>query len=205
MNLKQFMNHKFLRYIIILAFFYYLPVILILLGIVPFSFRFQMLLIVTALLAVYSAIHGNNLRSLGFRTDTLKISLLWNGALSALFVGILMFLYYKGLIREPSVPSWRFFYFFFIFISSPSQEFLYRSIHFAEMKEAGIKSPIAMIGISAITYCFLHAIYHDLITLIATLFMGIIWGTIYYRKPNFWGVALSHAVVGAIAIAVGLI
>jgi membrane protease YdiL (CAAX protease family) len=35
--------------------------------------------------------------------------------------------------------------------------------------------------------------------------MGIVWGMIYYKHPNFWGVTISHAVLGIVSIATGLI
>lgn len=46
---------------------------------------------------------------------------------------------------------------------------------------------------------------YDVITLLVTLVMGLIWGAIYYQYPNFWGTAFSHAVLGATSIFVGLI
>ena len=73
------------------------------------------------------------------------------------------------------------------------------------MNRAGIKNPPLQVGLSAVTYCFLHIIYQDWITLAVTLFMGIVWGVIYYKRPNFWGVATSHAIVGVVSIATGII
>ena len=185
--------------------FYYLPVILIWLDIIPFSFRFWLLLIMTCVVFLYQVVRKRTLKELGFRRDTLKDSLLWNGIFSFILAAIILILYLAQLIREPTTPQWQWFFVFYIFISSPSQEFLYRSSVFAEMNTRRILNPYTQIAISSVTYSFLHIIYNDIITLLVTLFAGIIWGVIYYKRPNFWGVALSHAVLGVISILVGLI
>ncbi len=103
---------------------------------------------------------------------------------------------------QPTVPSWTLFYIFYVLVSSPSQEFIYRSVIFSEMNRAGIKNPLLQVGLSAVTYCFLHIIYKDWITLAVTFFMGIVWGVIYYRR--LFG-ARDHAIVGVVSIATGII
>jgi len=35
--------------------------------------------------------------------------------------------------------------------------------------------------------------------------MGLIWSIIYHKYPNFWGVTLSHAMLGTAAFALGVI
>ena len=39
----------------------------------------------------------------------------------------------------------------------------------------------------------------------APLAIGLVWGALYRRYPNLWGVILSHAVLGLISILVGVI
>jgi len=159
----------------------------------------------TGVLLAYSLWRGRRLRDLGFRTDNLKGSLAVNGALSALLVAVLLCSYAAGLIREPVPPEWGLFYPFYVFVSGPAQEFIYRSVLFSEMGAAGIRGALPQVLLSAVTYSFLHVIYNDAITLAVTLLMGVVWGLIYRRYPNFWGVALSHATLGAVSIAVGLV
>jgi membrane protease YdiL (CAAX protease family) len=48
-------------------------------------------------------------------------------------------------------------------------------------------------------------IYQKPAMLVATLLMGVVWGCIYYKYPNFWGVTISHALLGAVAITAGMI
>jgi membrane protease YdiL (CAAX protease family) len=199
------MNNRIVRFIIFAFLVFYLPVILIWINIIPFEFRFHILVAMAVIMTIYSFAVKQSLHDLGFRIDTLKASLLWNGGLSAFFVVLMYSLYMAGLIREPTVPSWTLFYLFYVFISSPAQEFIYRSVMFAELERANIKQPFPRIAISAVTFCFLHVIYNDWITLAVALFMGVIWGFIYNKKPIFWGVTISHAILGVVSIATGLI
>lgn len=196
---------KVWQFIIFVLLFYYLPIILVFVDILSFSHRFQILVIMTGIMVIYVAWQQRSIHSLGFRQDTIKQSLFFNCLLSLLFLLIMLGMYYTNSIRTPTAPSSPFFYPFYIFISSPCQEFLYRSAIFSEMEATNIKGAKQQVIISAITYCFLHIIYNDLITLSITFFMGVIWGIIYYKYPNLFGVILSHSVLGAISIAVGLI
>ena len=192
-------------FILLLVFIYYVPPTLLWLGAIPFSYRFYTLVILAGIMIGLAYLRGFSLHDLGFRKDTLKPSLLWNGGLSLVFVAIMYAAYTAGWIRKPTVPDWNLFFVFYVFISSPSQEFLFRSTLFAEMRRVGITRLPWLILISAVTYCFLHVFYRDPLTLGVTLFMGIVWGLIYNKYPNFWGVALSHAVLGVVSILVGII
>lgn len=67
------------------------------------------------------------------------------------------------------------------------------------------KGAVLQIIASAVTYRCLYIFYNDLITLLVTFVAGLLWGWIYHRYPNFWGIAFSHSVLGAVSIMVGLI
>ena len=199
------MSNKVIKFLVFVILAYYLPVILIWIGVIPFEFRFHILVAMAILMGVYAFVSKHSLKDLGIRSDTLKPSLLWNGTLSAIFVVLMYALYAAKLIREPTVPSWTLFYVFYVFISSPAQEFIYRSVMFSEMNRAEIRNPAFQVIISAVTFSFLHVIYNDWITLAVGLFIGVVWGIVYYKQPNFWGVAISHAILGVVSIATGLI
>lgn len=184
---------------------YLLPPVLILSGVIAFARRFEVLAGMTVLMVAYDRLCGVGFRELGFRKDNLKASLLLNACASLALV-LLMFVSFKaGLIRKPTVPDWKLFFAYYVFVSSPSQEFLFRSNLFALMRKGDIKSPPALVVASAATFSFMHVIYRDPLTIAAAFGAGLLWGWIYHRHPNFWGVALSHAVVGAAAILVGLV
>lgn len=184
---------------------YYLPPLLILVGLLPFAWRFQILACMTVVMLAYDRQHGISLKELGIRRDTLKGSLLLNAAASISLVVFIYFTFKAGLIRVPVIPGWKLFFAYYLFISSPSQEFLFRSNFFALICRLGFGGPVLRVIASAVTYSFLHIIYKDPITLLATLAAGLLWGWIYHRYPNFWGVAFSHAVLGTVSILVGLI
>jgi membrane protease YdiL (CAAX protease family) len=188
-----------------LVILYLLPPALILVGVIPFARRFEVLTGMTVLMVVYDDLYDIGFRELGFRTDNLKASLLLN-SLASLSLVLLMFVSFKaGLIREPTLPGWRLFFVYYIFVSSPSQEFLFRGNLFALMSRANIKSPLVQVVASSATFSYMHIIYRDPLTLAVAFGAGLLWGWIYQKHPNFWGVAFSHAIVGAVAILVGVV
>jgi len=184
---------------------YCVPPLLIVFRVIAFKYRFLLLIAIALLLSAYSFFSQIPVRSLGIRLDNLRESMKWNLGLSCVFVGLLLAMRSASLIRAPTIPQWNLFFLFYVLIASPAQEFLFRGFLFAEMERVGIKSERWMVVISAVTYCFLHVIYRDLITLGVTLFMGVVWGLIYYKYRNLWAVTCSHAVLGVVSILVGLI
>lgn len=184
---------------------YCLPAFLLWVKVIPFDFRFQTLVAMTAAMIGYTVIRKFTLKDLGFRVDTLSGSLTWTACLLVVAITALGILYTANLLREPTLLTGSGFYVFYVFVSGPSQEFLCRSTMFAEMKRAEITRPLLQVLISAVIYCFLHIVYGDWLTLSVTLLMGILWGIIYHKYPNFWGVAFSHAILGAVSIKLGLI
>lgn len=202
---KKFSRKQLAAFAVFLCTFFYLPVFLLWTGIIPFRFRFTVTFCAVIGMISYTLVRKLDWTGLGFRRDTLKRSLLWNCGTTFLFLVILFFLQSSGLIVKGTTPFWPVFYIVYILVLSPVQEFFFRSILFAELKLIRPRSPWFIIMLSSLSFCFLHIIYRCPFTMFATLFMGIVWGIIYYRYPNFWGVTFSHAVLGAAAIAVGLI
>lgn len=193
----------FFLFIVLVA--YILPVVLLLLKVIPFSARFIVLLSLSVVLIAVALLRRRSWHELGFRRDTLRSSICVN-LVFAIVVGTgLLLAHAFGAIRPPTINGWSNFYIFYVLISSPSQEFLFRSFVFAEMRRAGLLSAVPQVVISTVLFAFPHSIYRDSTTLLVATAMGIVWGLIYRRFPNWFGVALSHAVLGAISIAVGLI
>jgi uncharacterized protein len=181
------------------------PPLLILFGAVPFGSRFPLLLITSVVVFAYVIWKGDSLSALGLRTDTFKRSLVYNSFVTLLGLMAIAILHWLGLIRAPAIPQWRGFFIFYVLISCPAQEFLFRSAMFAEMGRAGIDDRVWQVAISSFAYCFLHVIYRDAITLVVSLLIGIAWGLGYYASRNFWGVTISHCILGAVSISVGLV
>ena len=194
-----------LRLLSFLILGYILPTMMIALEVIPFSLRFHPLIVVTFGMALYAGWRRYYLVELGFRRDNLLSSLAWNiGVATIVFVVILLAIS-QGLVRRLQFPNWTAFYVFYVFISSPSQEFLFRGVMFVELKAIGLTRLIPQVLVSSLAYCFLHVIYRDGITLVVTAIMGIIWGTVYFKHPNILSISVSHALLGSASIALGLV
>lgn len=183
---------------------YILPVSLFYFNVIPYAARSAILIFFTILMISYAVYKKYSLRDLGLSIKYLKGSLILNGMFSLVTIAGLIIFYELKMIRKPEAPEYDWFFVYYIFISCTCQEFLYRSLVYKELARNGIRGKRFII-ISAINYSLLHVFYHDWITLISTLISGLIWGWIYNKYPNFWGVALSHATLGVISMVVGLI
>lgn len=199
------MKSKHLQFSLLILFFYLLPVILLWTGVIPFNYRFIVLVAMAVIVAFYSMISKYSMKDLGFRKDNLIKAMKVNGILSLIFIGLMLGAFKLDLIREPTVPAWDAFFIFYIFISSPAQEFLYRSVIFKELDKLKINNIYYRVLITALNYSLMHIFYNDLITLFVPFTIGIAWGFIYNKYPNFWAVAFSHAILGVVSIIVGLI
>ena len=95
------------------------------------------------------------------------------------------------------------FYIFYIFISCPIQEFLYRGVFgYFDMNS---KYNYLWIILSSLCYSFVHIIYRDFLTCILTFIIGIIWYIFYRKDKNLCGVILSHIALGIVTIVLGIV
>jgi uncharacterized protein len=154
-------------------------------------------------LAIY-AMRGYSLRELGFRLDSLGTSLTMNIILSATVIAALGVAYSRGFFHARAVPGWTLFLPLYVGLFCPAQEFCCRSIIFSELDRLAICPATAQVLVSAVTYSFIHIIYAKALILSLTFAIGVAWGAIYRIKPNFYGVTLSHALIGGTSIFVGL-
>lgn len=201
---KYNQNH-ILIFVIFLAGTLYTPVTLIWMGVIPFRYRFAVMFCILAIIVAYVWLRKLNWSDLGFRRDTLKKSLMWNFGTSLLFLSLLYWLHDAGLIGKETINFWPLFFILYVLILTPAQEFFFRSILFAEMGNFRKKRHWSIIILSSLSFCFLHIIYQHPVMMLVTFFMGFIWSVIYYKYPNFWGVTLSHAMLGTAAFSLGLI
>ncbi len=182
-----------------------LPVLLLLAGVIPFAYRFHTLVVMMLAVGAGAGAAGFGWSELGLGRRHMLPSLLWNALVSGLLVAVLVVVYASGGVRPAELPEWNLFFVFYVFVSSPCQELLYRGFLFALMDRWGPRSAVAQVLLSAMLYSFLHLFYRDLITLAVTLVMGLVWGAIYRRHRNLWPVMGSHAVLGAVSILTGLV
>lgn len=197
-------RRSILRFLPVSFLLFFLPAALIAAGFIPFTFRLPLLLLSFCLTVLYSVYRGFTLGELGIRADNLGKSLMVNIVLTLLFSALLGLLFYFELIPGPFYPALTVFFPFYLLLSSPMQEFLFRGFVFAEMRAAGVRSAWMLVLFSAFSFSFIHIIYGDWLTLALTFGIGLLWAGIYYWIPNLAGVSLFHGVVGLLAVMAGV-
>jgi len=178
-----------------------LPVLLMLFGFLPFRLRFAVLVALAAIAATLAIFRGYTRASLGLRFAGTPAMALWT-TLPAIVLAAAVAVNLLEDRHELSlaVP----FYLFFVFISAPAQEFLYRSFLFVELESAEYSTFTIML-VSAALYSFMHVIYYDTLTILITFVAGLLWSWLFMTYRSFPLVATSHAAAGALAIALGII
>jgi membrane protease YdiL (CAAX protease family) len=145
-------------------------------------------------------------REIGVRSDNLFSSVAINAVVLIGLAVPLLLAYMLGLIRAPTAPTWTAFYPLYILVFCPAQEFSCRALMFAELNRLrDVPRPVFQILITAMVFASIHVIYRDMLTLLASLMMGLIWGLVFLIRPNLIGVSLSHAALGLMSIMVGVI
>jgi hypothetical protein len=189
----------------LLGFMLHAPVVLIWLKIIPFEYRFHLFFCFLTGLVFYCAFRRYGLHELGFRMDNLRSSLRWNLLFCAVGAIGLYLTYKAGFSRPGNNAYLPYVYSFYIFFLGPVQEVFFRGILFAEMKRARIRDNRWILLISTLSFCCLHLIYRHPPLLVIALISGLTWGIIFTKWPNLWGIALSHSLLGALAIFLGVI
>lgn len=177
--------------------------ILILTGALPFEWRMNVLVFVGLGFILWSRLLGLSLAELGIRRDTLRQGILLQAPLSAFFLAVVALAPLLGLGNRYVPPNPEFFL-FYVLISSPCQEFVYRSFLLALARRIQLR-PLMEVLLLIIPYAWVHIIYRDAITLAFTLIIGLAWSITYRRAPNLLAVSLSHALLGVVTIVLGLI
>jgi len=192
-----------LLFVLVCAFF--VPSTLIWVEIIPFEYRFYAFFCVLTGFSLYCLRRRYSLHELGFRADNLRSSLTWNLLFCALGAVGLYATHTAGILRPSSPTYLPSMYILYIVFLSPIQEVVFRGILFAEMKRIGLADHRWMILISTFSFCFLHIIYNHPPLLIITFASGLAWGIIFAKRPNIWGISLSHSLLGTLAMFLGVI
>jgi uncharacterized protein len=184
---------------------FYVPAILIWTQILPFEYRFHSFFFVLVCFLFYCSRRRYSFHELGFRTDNLGTSLRWN-LLFCILGGAGLCLTHKiGYLHSTNATSLPHVYAVYIFFLGPVQEVIFRGILFAEMQRLRTINRKWILLISTLSFCFLHIIYRYPPLLIITFISGLAWGIIYMKWRNIWGIALSHSVLGALAMFLGVV
>ncbi len=188
---------------ILLLLFYLAMPILILLDVISFKYKFVVMVIFAIVSYVLLRLVGVKNQQLGISTNDLWLSIKTVLPITIVFAILALIFYVLGWSRFEPTETFVF-YLFYVFISSPVQEFLYRGMttYFGQVFDLPIW---VVIIVASLLYSFVHIIYKDYALVISTFFLGLIWHYLYLKTNNLAGVAFSHAVVGALTIFLGLI
>jgi hypothetical protein len=200
----QKQNQEFKEIIAFLVFFYAAPILLLAYNVIPREANHVILVGMSLIMVAYSISKPIASRELGLRRDNLKQALIWQGALTAVFVAALIIVSRFRVIEPKYYGESALFYLYYIFLSAPLQEFVFRSLMFRELN-IYFKKDWAKVLIAAVIFSLGHYAYRDISVLLLTLVAGLFWGWIYLKKPNFWAVAVSHAIVGAVTVFLGYV
>lgn len=184
--------------------FYIIPILMLSFGYIPFESRHMVLFTMSLVLVAYAVSKRISARKLGFRVDNLKKALFVNLFSSVALVLIMFILWKFGILEVVNYEGSFTFLAFYILISVPLQEFIFRSLMIYEIK-LFTDNKYTLIGISSIMYSLAHVMYHSWQVIFVTLFVGIVWGLSYLKWSNFWGVALAHAIIGSVAVFIGIV
>lgn len=183
----------------------YIPVCMVWAGIIPFAYRFYVLAAVLLSLLLLSMMRGYRWNELGMTWTNGWASVRWNLLFCASGTVGLLVLHGQGITMPRGYEYSLTCFLFYIFFLSPIQEFIFRGVLFAEMRRCQITHPVWMLLISTATFCFLHVIYNHPPLLLITFFSGLVWGAMYLRWPSLWGIAISHSVLGSLAMLLGVL
>ena len=175
----------------------------ILAGVIDFNYKFHALTIGAIIVYIFCRLMGFTHKDLGITLAGARKSIMYvlpvTGVLAV--AGVVVWL--AGFSRITPNENW-YFFIFYIFISSPFQEFLYRGALEALMEREKYKYAAKLI-VSSLLYSFVHVIYRDWLTLALTFAIGLIWYYCYEKKKSLVGVSVSHAVLGIVTIVAGII
>lgn len=198
------MTHKSNRLILLLIFTFYIVIpFLLLINPLFFKNKFIILTIGGILIYIILRLLGFNNSSLGIKSaksiqSIRDISIV---TFILIIIGIILFNFRISRFQPSETLS---FYLFYIFISSPIQEFLYRGALTSILQQINFRKS-SIILISSILYSLVHLGYKDLITCILTFLIGLLWHQKYLKTKNLTGVTISHAILGVITIFIGII
>ena len=175
----------------------------ILFGLINFDYKFYALTIGAVVVYAVFRLAGQTNESMGLTLKNWRSSLftILPFTFGLLILGL--YLLISGQSRFTPNEHWSFFI-FYVFISSPVQEFLYRGALSAYLEKSKLSEPLKMVTTS-ILYSFVHIIYKDALTLLLTFFIGLVWYKCYHKDKTLVGVSVSHAILGVVTIIAGVI
>jgi hypothetical protein len=178
------------------------PGVAIRLGLLPFAMRFEVMILVSAIIIGLCVYAGYSAAELGLRAPHLARHWLGCG-LVTLVVAAAIHAQAGFVPADRPQPDWMTFAPFYILVSSPCQELVCRAVPKIITDRLAI-SNAAYVFFSAGVFSLMHLAYDDPLLLAGAFVVGLAWAGAYLATRNIWPVAASHAVVGSFAFWLGL-
>lgn len=179
-----------------------LPV-LICIGIIPWNIKFVALVVGAVMMYIVMRILGHTHSDIGITRQRTIYSLKTVLPITiVLIIAAGLFL----LLEKPrfSPTEGIGFYVFYILISCPAQELLFRGILSRMLQELRLHQALEL-GVAAALFGYVHIIYGDMLTVVVMGIVGLFWYRAYQRSSNLIGVTIGHIVLGVMTIALGII
>ena len=177
--------------------------ILICIGVIPWNMKFAALIVGVVAMYIVMRILGHTHSDIGITRQRTIYSLKTVLPITiALLIATGLFL----LLEKPrfSPTEGIGFYVFYILISCPAQELLFRGILSRILQELRLHQALEL-GLAASLFGYVHIIYGDMLTVVVMSIVGLFWYQAYQRSSNIIGVTISHVVLGVMTIALGII
>lgn len=177
--------------------------ILICIGIIPWNMKFTALVVGAVAMYIVMRILGHTHSDIGITRQHTIYSLKTVLPITiVLLIAAGLFL----LLEKPrfSPTEGIGFYVFYILISCPAQELLFRGILSRMLQELRLHQALEL-GVAAALFGYVHIIYGDMLTVVVMGIVGLFWHRAYQHSSNLIGVTISHVVLGVMTIALGII
>jgi membrane protease YdiL (CAAX protease family) len=203
MERTQSTRHLAVFYAVMLAVIYLGVPLLIFFGLIPWDMKFVAL--TAGAIVVYFAmrISGSSNEDLGLTVKRTKQSIRYAIPVTVVLLALsLVFLLTQGARFAPTETLS--FYVFYVLISCPAQELLFRGALSQMMKAYALPRFLELVAASLL-FAYVHFIYRDPLTVAAMAVVGFFWYRAYQKSDNLLGVTLSHIILGVLTIALGIV
>lgn len=177
--------------------------ILICIGIIPWSMKFAALVVGAVMMYIVMRILGHTHSDIGITRQRTIYSLKTVLPITIILIiaaGLFLLLGKPRFSPTEGIG----FYVFYVLISCPAQELLFRGILSRMLQELGAHRVLEL-GVAAALFGYVHIIYGDMLTVVIMSIVGLFWYRAYQRSSNIIGVTISHVVLGVMTIALGII
>lgn len=184
-----------------------LSVVVIKTKIIQVKFSYPGLFTLVVLSLILTIKSGASFKNLGILSPSVKDIMIYGFLTFVCCLGL--FLLNKYLYKQEPVTNLfghtHLKIIFYVLLSSPAQEFLFRSFLFYSLGVISQLNIWSMTLISSLLFGIAHLGYEDKYLTQGTFVIGAIWGLTYYLFPNLILISFSHAIVGLFAFSKGLI